>query len=237
MTTVLAMIAAALAVAWSWPAHPSPAHEQAAPEPADERGWLLRLRPLWALLAGSAGATFVSGRPGLVVGSGLAIAAWVYIGHAEPAGVRRRRVAAERDLPGLVHLLAAALETGCATGEAARIVCSAFPGPAADLLEPVPTKLALGVDPVTAWQSLLDHPPVAPLGRVMVRAHRSGAAVVAEVDRLADELAQRERLDVEERARSVGVKAAVPLGLCLLPSFVLIGIVPLVASLMGSLAW
>ena len=40
----------------------------------------------------------------------------------------------------------------------------------------------------------------------------------------------------EERARSVGVKAAVPLGLCLLPSFVLLGIVPLAVSLMQSLA-
>jgi hypothetical protein len=35
----------------------------------------------------------------------------------------------------------------------------------------------------------------------------------------------------------VGVKAAVPLGLCLLPAFVLIGIVPLVAGLMSTLAW
>jgi hypothetical protein len=40
---------------------------------------------------------------------------------------------------------------------------------------------------------------------------------------------------VEERARSVGVKAAVPLGLCLLPAFVLVGVVPLVVSLLTSL--
>ena len=36
--------------------------------------------------------------------------------------------------------------------------------------------------------------------------------------------------EVEERARAVGVKAAVPLGLCLLPAFVLIGVVPLVVA-------
>jgi hypothetical protein len=40
---------------------------------------------------------------------------------------------------------------------------------------------------------------------------------------------------VEERARGVGVRAAVPLGLCLLPSFVLLGVVPLVVSLLQSL--
>lgn len=237
MTILLAMFAAALAVVCGWPSRPSQERAATVSEPRDDRGWMLRLRALWALLAGTSGATFVSGRPGLVVGTFIAIGAWVFIGRAEPPELRRRRLAAERDLPGLVHLLAATLETGCATGEAARIVCAAFPGPAADLLMPVPTKLALGIDPVTAWQSLLDHPSVAPLGRVMVRAHRSGAAVVAEVDRLADELAQRSRLDIEERARSVGVKAAVPLGLCLLPAFVLIGIVPLVGALLGSLAW
>ncbi|MCW2792983.1 MAG: type secretion system protein, partial [Nocardioides sp.] len=42
--------------------------------------------------------------------------------------------------------------------------------------------------------------------------------------------------DVEDRARAVGVKAALPLGLCLLPAFVLIGIVPLVAGLLTTLA-
>jgi hypothetical protein len=42
---------------------------------------------------------------------------------------------------------------------------------------------------------------------------------------------------VEDQARAVGVKAAVPLGLCLLPSFLLIGVVPVVIGLLRSLAW
>jgi hypothetical protein len=41
---------------------------------------------------------------------------------------------------------------------------------------------------------------------------------------------------VESRARAVGVKAAVPLGVCLLPAFVLVGVVPLVAGAVGVLA-
>ncbi len=39
-----------------------------------------------------------------------------------------------------------------------------------------------------------------------------------------------------QRARRVGVRAAVPLGLCLLPAFLLIGIVPVVAGLVSDLA-
>jgi hypothetical protein len=38
------------------------------------------------------------------------------------------------------------------------------------------------------------------------------------------------RARVEARARAVGVRAALPLGVCLLPAFVLLGVVPLVAA-------
>ena len=58
-----------------------------------------------------------------------------------------------------------------------------------------------------------------------------------EMARLADELDRRTRARVEERARAVGVNAAVPLGICLLPSFLLIGVLPLVAGLLRSLSW
>jgi pilus assembly protein TadC len=71
----------------------------------------------------------------------------------------------------------------------------------------------------------------------MARAQRSGAPVVAAVERLSDELARRSRAEVEDRARAVGVRAAVPLGVCLLPAFLLLGIVPLVVGLARSIAW
>ena len=54
--------------------------------------------------------------------------------------------------------------------------------------------------------------------------------------RLSDDLRRASRADVESRARAVGVKAAVPLGVCLLPAFVLVGVVPLVAGAVGVLA-
>jgi pilus assembly protein TadC len=195
-----------------------------------------RWRAAWALLAGVAAAAFVSGVVGLVAGGGAAAATWIFIGRTEPASERRRRVAVERDLPALVHLLAAALQSGTAVPRAVPLVCDACPGPAADALATVGHRLALGVTPGAAWSPLLSDPRLAPLARTMVRADRSGASVSQEVTRLADDLTRRARMRVEERARAVGVKAAVPLGLCLLPSFVLLGIVPLVVSLLQSLA-
>ena len=91
------------------------------------------------------------------------------------------------------------------------------------------------MDPAQVWASLDGDPALAPLGRTMGRAQATGAPVVPAIERLADDLARRAREDVEERARAVGVKAALPLGLCLLPAFLLVGIVPLVAGLLTGL--
>jgi Flp pilus assembly protein TadB len=202
----------------------------------DDAGWMHRWRWLWALLAGIAAATFVSGTPGVPVGAAAGVATWVWIGRSEPTPARRRRQAGARDLPALVHLLATALESGCGVGPGVQLVCDALPGPASRLLGNVPARLALGVPPEAAWQPVLEDPQLAPLGRAMVRAHRSGSSVTHEVARLADELDRRTQTSVEERARAVGVKAAVPLGVCLLPSFLLIGVVPLVVGLLRSLS-
>jgi Flp pilus assembly protein TadB len=232
----LGALAAALAVPprARWPARP----EAASPplESGEDTDWMRRGRWAWTLLAGVGGATFVSGSWGVPAGVVAAVAAWVWIGRAEPASVRRRREASARELPGLVHLLAVALESGCDVTEALRVVCAALPGPVSAVLGSVPARLSLGVAPDAAWQPVLDDPELAPLGRTMVRAQRSGASVTHAVSRLAHDLERRTHLGVEERARAVGVKAAVPLGLCLLPSFLLIGIVPLVVGLLRSLA-
>ena len=63
----------------------------------------------------------------------------------------------------------------------------------------------------------------------------SGSSVSEAMTRLADDLRRSARADVESRARAVGVKAAIPLGVCLLPAFVLVGVVPLVAGSLGVL--
>lgn len=207
---------------------------QAAPRPAS--GWMLRLHLLWSLLAGLGAATFVQGPAAPVVGLAAAVAAWVVIGRAESPATRRAREDVRRELPHLVDLFAATLRAGSAPGDGLAVVCAALPGAAADRLDTVSARLALGVDPVQVWASLGEDPDLAPLGRTLSRAQATGASVVRSVERLADELAGRARADVEERARAVGVKAALPLGLCLLPAFILVGIVPLVAGLLGTLA-
>lgn len=234
LAVVAASVAAALLVR-SRPALPGTSAVPAAVDPAPNLGWLHRHRLLWAGLVGAAALLYVSGPAGVPAGAAAAVATWVAIGRAEPAAVRARRRALTRDLPHVVALFAAALRSGAAPADAIDQVCRALPGPASDRLAGVAARLSLGLDPAQVWSSLADDPPLVSLGRTLARAHATGAPVVAAVERLADELSRAGRAEAEERARAVGVQAAVPLGLCLLPAFVLIGIVPLVVALLTGL--
>lgn len=202
--------------------------------PADD-GWMLRWRPLWSILAGLGALVFLGGPLGLVGAPLSAAGCWLLIGRAESPAVLKERASAQAELPHLVRLLSAALAAGAAPAEALSVVVAAMPGAAAARLAPVAARLRLGADPVATWRELIGDPALAPLGRALSRAHATGAPVAVSVERLADDLTRRARAEVEDRARRVGVKAAVPLGLCLLPSFLLLGVVPVVGSLLSRL--
>jgi len=190
---------------------------------------------LWCLLAAIASLVVVGGLLGAVLAPAAAVGCWLVIGRSEPASAVRRRETARRELPHVVRLLASALAAGADPAEALGTVVTALPGAAADGLAPVAARLRLGGDPVEAWRTLAAAPELAPLGRALARAQVTGVPVGTVVERLADELARSARAEAEDRARRVGVKAAVPLGLCLLPAFLLIGIVPVVGGLLTAL--
>jgi Flp pilus assembly protein TadB len=192
-------------------------------------------RWLWSGLAGLGAWGFVAGWPGLVVGVVASVVVWVVLGRSETPGQRRRRERIRADLPHVVGLLAAAVRSGLPPSDALALVCVALPGPAADVLAPLPPRIALGMAPAEVWGSLSAEPALAPLGRSLARSARTGEPVAEALERLGRELAARSRAEVEDAARRVGVRAAVPLGLCLLPAFLLIGVVPVVAGLVGAL--
>jgi pilus assembly protein TadC len=102
----------------------------------------------------------------------------------------------------------------------------------------VAAALEVGTPPDRAWAALSgghDDDPLAAAARALARAAEGGAPVAAAVSRLADDARRRARADGEAAARRVGVVAVAPLGLCFLPAFVLLGVVPVVAGLAGPL--
>jgi pilus assembly protein TadC len=201
----------------------------------EEQAVLRRLRPALAALALVGGWAVVGGVFGLAAGAVAAAMSWRVLSHAESPAARRRREELERDLPVAVQLVGACLTAGAATSAALDDVAQALPGAVSEELLLVRHRLALGVDPAAVWRLLAEHPQLGPLGRSLGRAHRSGASARDAIAALAAELAAESRARVDALARGVEVKAAAPLGVCFLPAFVLLGVVPMVVGVFSAL--
>lgn len=233
--TVLAAVLAAVGLALALPAPRQRVSARAAPEPAGPRDRATPLRAVSALLVGAGVLAFVGGPVGIGAGAAAVATVWWLTGRMEPPAVRRRREAVAAAVPHAVDLMAACLAAGQSPTSAMQEIALAVDPPLADELSAWSARLRLGVDPVTVWRDLSGHPQLGGLGRAMARAVESGASVADAMLRLADDQRRQERARVEARARSVGVKAALPLGACLLPAFILVGVVPLVAGSLPAL--
>ena len=227
MTWLAAAIAAAAVLCW-FPAGTSVARPCGARRPS--------LRPVAVLGAGLAVWLFVGGAVGPAAGVMASVAAWRVLAGAEAPSARLDREEVERTLPHLIDLFASTLHAGADPAAGLAQVCAALPGPAAERLAPVVEQARWGASGAEAWATVAHDEALAPLARAMVRSHASGASVVQTVERIADELERESLARAEDAARRVGVLAAVPLGMCLLPAFLLLGVVPTVASLFASVA-
>jgi Flp pilus assembly protein TadB len=188
-----------------------------------------------AVLAGVACALLVGGPAGLVAGGLAAVACERVLARLEPAEVRRRRVRLAADLPIAVELLGACLRGGTSWAEAVDAVAGAVGGPLGEQFGRVAAQVRLGADPATAWLALADDPLLAPLARTVARTADSGASLAPVLVRLAQDQRRVARAAALARARSAGIRAVAPLGLCFLPAFVLLGIVPAIAGIAATL--
>lgn len=200
-----------------------------------ERDLVERHRAVVCVLAGAAPVLLLGGVVGVVGGVLVAGVVFRVLARRKPAWLSRHEERVARDLPRVIDLLAVTLSAGTDPLSALAAVTAAVDGPVVGELQVALHALELGRDPVRVWRETAERPGLAPLGRAMTRAVESGASVSDALHRLADDLHAAARLEAESRARTVGVRAAAPLGLCLLPAFVLVGVVPLVASTVGSL--
>ncbi len=215
---------------------PVAAEPQRSRRPGEEgAGVLARLRGALSAAAGLGAFSVVGGLPGAVVGAVAAVVVWRAVGGMEPPAARRRREELQRGLPHAVDLMAAALASGASPSGALRLVAAAVDPPLREELGHVSASLEWGVPPSRVWSDVGKHPQLGPLGRALTGATESGSSVVDAMQQLSDDLRGDLQAEVESRARTVGVKATAPLGLCLLPAFVLVGVVPLVAGSVGTL--
>jgi len=138
-----------------------------------------------------------------------------------------------------LDVLAVCLAAGMAVSTAAAATTASAPPRLARVLRRAADMLALGADPSVAWAS----PPDLPSGSVdaqadaLLRMARRSASSGAALAEGVAELAAQSRHDAAHAAAATAERAGVliagPLGLCFLPAFVCLGIVPVVAGLAG----
>lgn len=200
---------------------------------AVERG----VRPeLLAMVLAPVGGLVLVGWPwGLLVGAAAAPVVRDAVLRMESAGDRRRAEQVRRQLPGALELVAAVLGAGRPPGSALQIAADVSPAPVADDLRSVADRLAVSGDLRTALADVPSSLDV--LARALRRADETGAPVAGVVVAAAADVRRDARAARREAGRRVGVRTAAPLGLCFLPAFLLIGIVPTVIALAGSITF
>ncbi|HEU5156001.1 MAG TPA: type II secretion system F family protein [Streptosporangiaceae bacterium] len=184
-----------------------------------------------AVLAAMAAAVVLGGLFGVLAGIGVGVACVRLLARLEPRAKRRRRARLAGDLPIAVDLMAACLRGGSSWLDAVETVATAMGGPLSEELHWVAAQIRLGADPVAAWLRLAEDPVLARLARAAARASDSGSALAPTLAALARDQRRAARAEASARAQVAGARAAAPLGLCFLPAFVLIGIVPAVAGI------
>ncbi|MEO6470527.1 MAG: type II secretion system F family protein [Aeromicrobium sp.] len=190
-----------------------------------------------ASFAGLACLTLFGFPTGLLVAAfAMPVAARV-TGRLESASVRRRRFQLARQLPGAIDLLVAVLDSGRPPAASFSLVARATSDPLGFEFRAIAGRLSITGDEQAVWEGLRSRPEFAALARGFGRASRSGMPVGKVLERLAEELRRERRAAAQERARSVAVATAAPLGLCFLPAFFLIGIVPTLLGAFSTFSW
>lgn len=198
---------------------------------------LRRLRLPLASLAGGAGWAFVGGVVGIGAGAIAAVLAWRTLTKARSPQEIRNDLRLRADYPLVVELLAHVLAAGSDVGSALAVVARAVGDPWESRLAACLNALSVGQPPDEVWAALELDPLAFGLGRVLSRSHRTGVPVSRAMRALAQDVREEANLAAHAYARTIEVRAAVPLGVCFLPAFVLLGVVPLVVGILRGLSW
>lgn len=140
-----------------------------------------------------------------------------------------------KDTAMMLELVAAMLDAGAGIGRSLDLVAASASPQYRDSLRPVVSALAIGADWETAWRSsALRFPEILELRDALGFAALTGAPSSAILYAQAARLRRERFRAAEKRAASLGVKLVVPLGLCSLPAFICLGVVPVLLALVPS---
>ncbi|WP_400158427.1 type II secretion system F family protein [Arthrobacter sp. BPSS-3] len=140
-----------------------------------------------------------------------------------------------RDPAMMMELIGAMLDAGAGLGRSLGLLAGRADPDLRVHLQPVAAALALGADWDTAWRGAPGLPEELDALREALRfAAVTGAPSSAMLYAQAARMRRQQFRAAERRAAALGVRLVVPLGLCSLPAFVCLGIVPVLLAMLPS---
>lgn len=133
----------------------------------------------------------------------------------------------------MLELIGAMLEAGAGLGRALALVAELATPEVRGQLRPVVAALAIGADWDTAWRgSDVRSPGLLALHDALGFAALTGAPSSAILYAQAARIRREQFRSAEKQAATLGVKLVVPLGLCSLPAFVCLGVIPVLLAML-----
>lgn len=136
--------------------------------------------------------------------------------------------------PLVLQLLGAALESGASIPHALRAVGACCAGPCAEAFAAVCDELSVGASWGDAWTCAADDPRVADVAATVCATLREswneGVAAGDRIDATMEQLETTERMEIERAASRLSVRLLLPMGLCFLPAFLCIAVIPTIIS-------
>ena len=186
-------------------------------------------------VGGVSTAVLAGGVAGVVAGTIVTATGWWAIRRTRRPRPPAVDIAAKLRLAGTLDLLAACLRAGLPVPSALEAVVGTAPAAASTALSSTAGLLALGSGPDEAWAPVRAVPGLGELAAAAIRTSRSGAAFATAAGDLAGRFRDELATEAEERAERAGVALALPVGLCFLPAFFCLGVLPVVVGLAGRL--
>lgn len=178
----------------------------------------------------------LSGVLGGVMAALAGVGVFVAAGRVGSPGEPSARVELASALPVICTQLAVCMEAGLPLRNAVAVLGDCLGGEPARVLRRLDAAVRLGVPEEQAWAELgEDHPELGGLARELRHAASGGAALAAALRQQAAEARATNRSAAESRARRAGVSIVLPLGVCFLPAFLLVGVVPVVGGVLSRL--
>ena len=181
--------------------------------------------------------------------TGVLVAALLWAGcwllHCSPPLESRRSGSIQSDLTGIereglddpalmMDLMASMLAVGSSLDRGLDVLARSSSPPVSAALTAVKTALDLGASWEVAWAAVphtANAKAAHQLGHALRFAGTTGAPSAAVVTAHAAQFRRRRNRAAEQRAAALGVRLVVPLGLCSLPAFVCLGVIPILVGL------